>query len=121
VGFIKVVEDAKNFNMLYVNASITFVIFVGIPAINFVLICGFLIGYDFSAFSYWFICYGIAGLGMIAWFFITINPIYKGAKKSVDDEIKDPKKERKEPPPVLYRNIERDYGCGEVRVGTYLD
>lgn len=114
--FIKVLKDAKNFNMLYVNASIIFLIFVGIPAINFVLICGFLIGYDFSAFSYWFICYGIAGLGMIVWFFITINPIYKGAKKSVNDEINGQKKTA-----VLYRNIARDDGCGEVRVGTYLD
>ena len=116
VLFAEFVKGATSRKKLYVSASITLVIFFVIPVLNFIFICGFLIGYDFSAFSYWFICYGLVGLGMIAWFFISIFGLYVNALEAVDDEIK---KNPKEPKP--YKDQPRDTGCGELRVGTPLE
>ena len=115
VLFVRIVKGATSRKGLYVYASITLVIFVGIPVINFIFICGFLIKFDFSTFSYWFICYGLVGLGMIAWFFILIFGNYVNALEAVDKEIKNPK------PRISYKGQERDNGCGELRVGTSLE
>jgi hypothetical protein len=72
VSAVKFAQGATNRNWLYVNASITIIIFVMIPFVNFLVMRVFLVYYDSSAFSYWFFCYVLLGISMIVWFIITI-------------------------------------------------
>ena len=54
VSAVKFAQGATNRNWLYVNASITLIIFVVIPFVNFLVMRVFC--YDSSAFSYWLFC-----------------------------------------------------------------
>ena len=84
ISAVKFVQGATNRNWFYVYASITLTIFVVIPFVNLLAMRVFLIYYDFSAFSYWLICYLLLGIGMIIWFFLTIFGLYEDAITEVD-------------------------------------